>query len=128
MTLLEDGSIYFYELHEGEDEIFTDLILAHHAEYDERGFLELVLEARERVIGSYETDTLTEAIAQDLARHHGFLVIDDRRLAVSVNVSVEEGGTVVTEVEPGSGAGAGEGEFRSMLVDLEPEDRLWGDA
>jgi hypothetical protein len=128
MSLLDDRSIYFYELHEGEDEVFSDLLLAHHSEYDEREFLEMVLEARERVIERYGTDTLIEAVARDLAAHHGFLVIDDSRLTVSVHVSAEEGGTVVTDIVAGPARGDEEPDYRSLLVDLDKEERRWGDA
>ena len=55
--------MYFYELHEGDDEVFSDVLLAHDSEYDENEFLELVLEARAAVLDKYEEDTLSEAIA-----------------------------------------------------------------
>jgi len=57
-------------------------------------------------------------------------VVDDRQLRVAVSVSAEEGETAVVAVEemraqrpPDDDEG-----FRSLLVDLEPEDRRWGDA
>ena len=126
----DDGSLYFYELHEGDDELFTDVLLSHDAEFDEEEFLGMVLEARGAVLDRFEEDTLSEAIAAELARHHGFLVVDDRQLRVAVSVSAEEGETAVVAVEemraqrpPDDDEG-----FRSLLVDLEPEDRRWGDA
>ncbi len=126
----DDGSLYFYELHEGDDELFTDVLLSHDSEFDDEEFLGMVLEARGAVLDRFEEDTLSEAIAAELARHHGFLVVDDRRLRVAVSVSAEEGETAVVAVEemraqrpPDDDEG-----FRSLLVDLEPEDRRWGDA
>lgn len=126
----DDGSLYFYELHEGDDELFTDVLLSHDSEFDEEEFLGIVLEARGAVLDRFEEDTLSEAIAAELARHHGFLVVDDRQLRVAVSVSAEEGETAVVAVEemraqrpPDDDEG-----FRSLLVDLEPEDRRWGDA
>ena len=126
----DDGSLYFYELHEGDDELFTDVLLSHDSEFDEEEFLGMVLEARGAVLDRFEEDTLSEAIAAELARHHGFLVVDDRQLRVAVSVSAEEGVTAVVAVEemraqrpPDDDEG-----FRSLLVDLEPEDRRWGDA
>lgn len=126
----DDGSLYFYELHEGDDELFTDVLLSHDSEFDEEEFLGMVLEARGAVLDRFEEDTLSEAIAAELARHHGFLVVDDRQLRVAVSVSAEEGETAVVAVEemraqppPDDDEG-----FRSLLVDLEPEDRRWGDA
>ena len=126
----DDGSLYFYELHEGDDELFTDVLLSHDSEFDEEEFLGMVLEARGAVLDRFEEDTLSEAIAAELARHHGFLVVDDRQLRVAVSVSAEQGETAVVAVEemraqrpPDDDEG-----FRSLLVDLEPEDRRWGDA
>jgi len=126
----DDGSLYFYELHEGDDELFTDVLLSHDSEFDEEEFLGMVLEARGAVLDRFEEDTLSEAIAAELARHHGFLVVDDRQLRVAVSVSAEEGETAVVAVEemraqrpPDDDEG-----FRSLLLDLEPEDRRWGDA
>ncbi len=126
----DDGSLYFYELHEGDDELFTDVLLSHDSEFDEEEFLGMVLEARGAVLDRFEEDTLSEAIAAELARHHGFLVVDDRQLRVAVSISAEEGETAVVAVEemraqrpPDDDEG-----FRSLLVDLEPEDRRWGDA
>jgi hypothetical protein len=127
MALRDGDQIYFYELHEGDDEVFSDILLAHDAEYDEGEFLELVLEARERVKERFEEDTLSEAIARDLAACHGFLVVDDAALRVAVNVSAEEGQTFVTEVE---GAPVGpddqaDEDYRSLLMDIDREDRRW---
>jgi hypothetical protein len=126
----DDGSLYFYELHEGDDELFTDVLLSHDSEFDEEEFLGMVLEARGAVLDRFEEDTLSEAIAAELARHHGFLVVDERQLRVAVSVSAEQGETAVVAVDemraqrpPDDDEG-----FRSLLVDLEPEDRRWGDA
>lgn len=126
----DDGSIYFYELHEGDDELFTDVLLSHDSEFDEEEFLGMVLEARGAVLDRFEEDTLSEAIAAELARHQGFLVVDDRQLRVAVSVSAEEGETAVVAMEEMRTPRAPDDDegFRSLLVDLEPEDRRWGDA
>ncbi len=58
MALRDGDPIYFYELHEGDEDVFFDILLAHDAEYDEQEFLELVLEARTAVIETYQEDTL----------------------------------------------------------------------
>jgi hypothetical protein len=122
--------LYFYELHEGDGDVYADLLLAHEAEFDEAEFLALVLEARERVIDGFTTDTLIEAVAADLAEHAGFLVIDDHQLRAAVNVSAEAGGTFSADVSEGPlDGGDGEGAaYRSLLVDLDREDRRWGDG
>ena len=128
---LRDGEtpVFFYELHESDSDIFADVLLVHETEYDENEFLELVMESRTRVLDSYTQDSLIEGIAADLAEHGGFLVIDDSQLRVAVNVSSEEDGTFVADVdETRARAAAGEDdEFRTMLVDVDLEDTVWGD-
>lgn len=121
--------IYFYELHESDDELYTDVLLAHDAEYDEDEFLGLVLEAREVVLARFEEDSLTEAIAAELGRRHGFLHIDDAQLRAAVNVSVNEGETRTVAVEERR-AGVEEPEaedYRSLLIEQEAEDSVWRD-
>ncbi len=81
---------YFYELHESDTDLFADVLLAHETEYDEAEFLELVLEAREKVLDRFEADSLIEAVAVELSERAGFLIIDDSQLRVAVNVSASE--------------------------------------
>ncbi len=71
-------------------------------EFDEAEFLELVLESRARVLDTFREDALIEAVAADLAERAGFIVIDDSQLRVAVNVSSEEDGTFVSDIEVGS--------------------------
>lgn len=117
---------YFYELHESDSDLFSDVLLAHDTEYDETEFLELVLESRKRVIDSHGADSLIEAIAAELAERAGFVVIDDLQLRVAVNVSAEEDGTFVSEVDQMGHVGSSSGDFRTLLVDVEPDDAAWG--
>jgi hypothetical protein len=118
---------YFYELHESDTDLFADVLLAHATEYDESEFLELVLEAREKVLDGYKTDSLIEAVAAELAERTGFLIVDDSRLRVAVNVSSEEDGTFVADVDETAQVGGGSrSDFRTMLVDVEPDDAIWG--
>ena len=126
---LRDGDVplFFYELHEGDSDLFADILLAHETEFDEAEFLELVLESRARVIDSFREDSLIEAIAADLTERAGFIVIDDSQLRVAVNVSAEENGTFVSDIEVGSRVGAAAEDFRTLLVDVEPDDAVWGD-
>ncbi len=126
MSLRESEPVWFYELHEGDDDVYSDVLLAHDVEYDEQELLELVLEARTAVLGSYTEDTLSEAIANELARRHGFLVVDDSRLRVAVNVSAQEGETGVADVDLGPMGRDDDDDHRSILIDVEPEERLWG--
>jgi hypothetical protein len=118
--------VYFYELTEADDEIFASLLLAHDAEYDEKEFLELVLEAREAVIKHFEEDSLIEAIAAELERRHGFIHVE-ANLRASVRVSAEEGETESIEVEERAAAMPEDGDYRSMLIEVEPEDRPYRD-
>ena len=96
--------MYFYELHEGDDDVYSDVLLAHDNEFDEEEFLELVLEARREVIDTFEEDTLVEAVAHELQRRHGFLHIDDAQLRAAVNVSANEADTFIAQVEESRGA------------------------
>ena len=130
-------SVYFYELHEGETDLFTDALLVHDVEFDDEQFLELVMEARAAVLESFREDTLVEAVANELERRHGFTFVNDDRLQVSVNVSGHEGETAVTGLEVerrNARSGADEEEdddelaldsdFRSLVVDLDRNDDL----
>jgi hypothetical protein len=126
MALRDGDPVWFYELHEGDDDLFADVLLAHDVEYDEQELLDLVLEARAAVVETFTEDTLSEAIANELSRRHGFLVVDDSQLRAAVTVSPREGETAIAPVDevPG-GAPVGDG-FRSLLVDIDKEDRRWG--
>jgi hypothetical protein len=119
---------FFYELHESDSDLFADVLLAHETEFDETEFLELVIEARERVIDDFGEESLIEAVAVDLAERSGFVVIDDSQLRVAVNVSADEDGTFVSDVEE-TGRIDGPGhDLRTLLVDVEPDDADWGVA
>jgi ABC-type Fe3+-citrate transport system substrate-binding protein len=126
MSIRDGEPVWFYELHEGDDDVYSDVLLAHDAEYDEQELLELVLEARTAVLESYTEDTLSEAIANELAKRHGFLVVDDTQLRVAVNVSAQEGETAVANVDLGPVGRDDDDDHRSILIDVEPEERLWG--
>ncbi len=68
----------------------------------------------------------SEAIANELARRHGFLVVDDSQLRVAINVSAEEGATALANVDLGPMGRDADDDHRSILIDVEPEERLWG--
>jgi hypothetical protein len=117
--------VYFYELHEADDDVFANVLLAHDAEYDEQEFLDLVLEARERVMDRFEEESLIEAVANDLARSHGFIHVE-RNLRAAVNVSIHPDETAVTPVdELAERMPAEADDFQTMLIEVEPEDRPW---
>ncbi len=83
--------MYFYELHEGDDDLFSDVLLGRETEMAPDVFFETVQAIRRRIKDTFEDDTLIEAIAAELEREHDFIYISDDRLTAAVNVSsVEE--------------------------------------
>ena len=82
--------MHFYELHEGDNEVFADLLLAREDEMDPEEFFDIVQAIRRRVLDSFEQSTLVEAIADELERDYGFIAVTDERLTAAVNVSKEE--------------------------------------
>lgn len=91
--------MYFYELHEGDGEVYADLVLVHEAEYEPEEFFELVQSIRRRIKDSFEHDTLIEAIAAVLEQEHEFVAITDDKLATAVNVSTVEEENFLIKVE-----------------------------
>ena len=69
--------MFFYELREGDDDIFADVLLVREEEMDADSFFELVQEIRRRIQDSYEQETLIEAIAEELERDYEFIPITD---------------------------------------------------
>lgn len=88
--------MYYYELHEGDEDLGTAVLLTHDTRFQPLEFLRLVKECRKRVLGVFGEDTLTEAIANELERRHGFVRISDDRLTAAVNVSDDEAETYLT--------------------------------
>ncbi len=82
--------MHFYELHEGDDDVFADLLLTREDEMDPAEFFELVQSIRRRVLDSFHQDTLVEAIADELERDYEFIAITDERLTAAVNVSRDD--------------------------------------
>ena len=127
--------MYFYEIHESDDDLYSDALLTHEQEFTAEEFFELVQEARRRVQDSFEEDTLVEAIAHELERTHDFLYVSDALLVAAVNVSRIEEDNFIAEVEEGDeeedrdgedddedGSGnVGRDTFRTLLVDLDRE-------
>lgn len=91
--------MFFYELHEGDDEVYSDVILYSDSEWEPDEFFDLVQSVRRRVQDSYTQDTLIEAIATVLEREHGFLFVSDDRLAAAVNVSTQEDDNFLAELD-----------------------------
>ena len=114
--------MYFYELHEGDDEIFSDVLLTTDDEHEPEDFFELVESIRQRVQASYEEDTLIEAIARELEREHGFTFVSDHRLTASVHVSVVDAENRLMSIDDEFEESA---ELRTMYASLnvDPDDR-----
>jgi hypothetical protein len=91
--------MYFYEIHEGDDELGTAVLLAHERAFTPAEFFDLVKKARALLLGSYEEDTLSEAIANELERSGGFLHVTDDRLLASVNVGETDEDTFLVSAD-----------------------------
>lgn len=91
--------MYFYEIHETDDELGTAVLLAHEHAFSPTEFYELVKKARALLIGSFEEETLPEAIANELERTSGFLHVTDDRLLASVNVGETEADTFLVSAD-----------------------------
>ena len=83
--------MFFYELHEGDDEVYSDVILYSDSEWEPDEFFDLVQAVRRRIQDSHTQDSLIEAIATVLEREHGFLYVS-RRPAERRGQRVEAGG------------------------------------
>lgn len=105
--------MYFYEIHEGDDELGTAVIVAHERRFQPLDFLRMVKAARAKVLESFEEDTLSEAIAAELERAEGFAYLSDDRLTAAVNVSEVEEDTYLTATGD---------EHRSIYLSLDDRD------
>lgn len=123
----EDRAVHFYELHEGDNDTFADILLARESEMEPEEFFELVQQIRQRIQGSFEHDTLIEAIADELEREHDFVTVSDDRLTAAVNVSRFEDDNFLADLEAEAEDAEDRndeddldaGEFRSVVVELE---------
>jgi hypothetical protein len=90
--------VFFYEIHEGDEDLGTAVLVAHEHRFDPLEFFALVKKARTLLVDAYEEPSLSEAIANELQRAHGFIHVTDDLLLASVNVDeTEEGTFLVTE-------------------------------
>ena len=113
--------MYFYELHEGDDDVFSDLLLVSDEQVEPEDFFELVQAIRAKVQDTFEEDTLIEAIALELERDHGFTFVSDARLTASVHVSPDENENRLISLDDELRDSA---DFRSVLADFEGEGSL----
>lgn len=116
--------MYFYELREGDEDIFADVLLAREEEMEPEAFFELVQSIRLRIKDTFEQDTLIEAIAEELEHDYEFIAITDDRLSASVNVSMSDDENYLASLddeEDEEGAEEGDLDYRAIFVDL-PKD------
>ena len=111
--------MHFYELHEGDNDVFADLLLAREEEMDPEEFFDVVQSIRRRIQDTYETQTLIEAIANELEADYEFIAITDDRLTAAVNVSRDEEENFLADLdEPEE-----EMDYISILTDLQADGR-----
>ncbi len=91
--------MFFYELHEGDNEVFADVLVVSESEWEPEEFFALVQTIRRRIQDGYIHDTLSEAIAVELERDHGFIHISDDRLVASVNISTDDAENFLADLE-----------------------------
>jgi len=113
--------LYFYELHEGDDDVFSDLLLVNDEQIEPEDFFELVQAIRAKVQDTFEEDTIIEAIALELEREHGFTFVSDARLTASVHVSPDEDENRLISLDDEIMESA---EFRTVVADLEGDASL----
>jgi hypothetical protein len=113
--------VYFYELHEGDEDVFSDVLLVRDDEMDPDDFFELVQSVRRRVQDTYEDDTLIEAIAAELEREHGFVFVSDERLTAAVNVSTEDSDNFLSPIDRGDEDEDDGADYRAVVADFDPD-------
>ena len=118
--------MFFYELHEGDDEVYSDVLVVSESEWEPHEFFDLVQRIRHDVQHTYEQDTLIEAIAMVLERDYGFIHVSDDRLAAAVNVSTQEGDNFLAELDTDiddedDEDGEMSGDHRMILAEFDPD-------
>lgn len=93
--------MFFYELHEGDDQVYSDVLVVSDSEWEPQEFFEVVQRIRRDIGDQYDRDTLIEAIAVVLERDHGFVFVSDDRLIAAVNVSTQEDDNFIVDLEAG---------------------------
>jgi hypothetical protein len=120
--------VHFYELHEGDGDVFFDVVLFREDEMDPEEFFTVVQSIRRRIQDGYETDSLIEAIAEELEQDYGFTFVSDDRLTAAVNVSKTEEENFLADLESeeldaGEQNADEEGvDYRAVYADFEPSD------
>ncbi len=108
----------FYELHEGDGDVFADILLVREEEMEPEEFFSIVQSIRRRIQSSHEHDTLIEAIAAELESDYDFIAVTDERLTAAVNVSKDEDDNFLADLEEPEESP----DYLSILADLQPGD------
>lgn len=126
--------MFFYELHEGDDEVYSDVLVVSESEWEPQEFFELVQRIRRDVQDNHGHDTLIESIADVLERDHGFIHVTDDRLAAAVNVSTDEKDNFIADLEVDrypddddeddddeDDDGFGKADYRAVVAEFDPD-------
>lgn len=112
----------FYELHEGDDDTFYDVMLFREDEMDAEEFFSVVQAIRRRIQGSFEADSLIEAIAEELEQDYGFVYVSDDRLTAAVNVSKTDEDNFLADLEPEALDDEEDADLATVYADLDLGD------
>jgi len=111
--------VHFYELHEGDGELFFDVLLFREEEMDPEEFFTVVQSIRRRIQDSYETDSLIEAIAEELEQDYGFTFVSDDRLTAAVNVSKKDEDNFLADLEADELDDEADVDYRAVYADFD---------
>ena len=123
--------MFFYELHEGDDEVYSDVLVVSESEWEPQEFFDLVQRIRTDM-REYEQETLIEAIAAVLERDHGFIFVSDERLVAAVNVSTQEADNFLADLDAEDDDDDDDdegdddeprGDYRTLLAELDLDDK-----
>lgn len=116
----------FYELHEGDADLFYDVMLYREEEMDADEFFTVVQSIRRQIQESYEAESLIEAIAEELERNYGFVFVSDDRLTAAVNVSKVEDDNFLADLDAEEGDDeievTGDADYRGVYADFDPQE------
>lgn len=112
--------MHFYELHEGDGDLFFDVLLFREEEMDPEEFFTVVQSIRRRIQDSYGTDSLIEAIAEELEQDYGFTFVSDDRLTAAVNISRNEEDNFLADLEADEPDDAEYIDYRAVYADFDP--------
>lgn len=123
--------MFFYELHEGDDEVYSDALVVSESEWEPDEFFQLVQRIRRDLQDGHDQGSLIEAIATVLDRDHGFIFVSDDRLRAAVNVSTLEADNFLADLDANIGVFDDDddddedeeprGDYRTILTEVDFE-------